>query len=582
MTRWAFLRASAAALSAARLTEAAASADPAGCGGLGDIEHFVFMLQENRSFDHYFGTLSSVRGFDDPAAPTRIAGGRTRSVFEQAGFAPGVGATADGYLLPFRLDTTHPSINGECLNDPAHRWGPQHECWNGGQMDGFVRTHVAMDGATDGPVVMGHYTRADLPLHYQLADAFTVCDRYHSSVLGPTTPNRLYWMSATIDPDGTHGGPLVETPLPGASAALNGAFRWMTYPEALQQAGVSWKVYQSNGLLTQIGASLYLSNVLDYLAAFRDPATALHQNGLVPSFPSSFERDVAAGTLPQVSWIVASPIESEHPGEPPAFGEYIIGRVLRALIGNPAVWEKTAFILSYDENGGFFDHVPPPTAPPGTPGEYLTVDVATVPQAAGVVGPIGLGFRTPTLIISPFSRGGLVCSDVFDHTSQLRLLERRFGVAVPNLSAWRRSVVGDLTSTFNFAATPDASVPPLSAPSLTDPIVLAQCKFGLNALAAPLHVGDPYPVPPNAMPSQEAGPVRGRPSGPVAPCAAVAPTHSTAATPVWRRPVVDGAAAATVVAVGGGLAWARRRADRRRAAHVQPAPAEQPGPDAPG
>ena len=104
--------------------------------------------------------------------------------------------------------------------------------------------------------------------------------------------------------------------------------------------------------------------------------------------------------------------------------------------------------VAYDENGGFFDHVPPPTAPPGTGGEWLTASPLPS-EASGVAGPIGLGFRVPCLVVSPFSRGGLVCSDVFDHTSLLRFLETRFGVAVPNLSAWRRETVGDLTSTLN-------------------------------------------------------------------------------------------------------------------------------------
>ena len=149
---------------------------------------------------------------------------------------------------------------------------------------------------------------------------------------------------------------------------------------------------------------------------------------------------------------------SEHPPAPPIYGENATQTVLQALTANPAVWSRTALFVTWDENGGFFDHVPPPAAPPGTPGEYLTV--SPLPAAAeGIAGPIGLGFRVPMLVVSPFTRGGLVCSDTFDHTSTLRFLETRFGVEVPNLSAWRRSVTGDLTSAFNFAAPPNASVP---------------------------------------------------------------------------------------------------------------------------
>ena len=114
--------------------------------------------------------------------------------------------------------------------------------------------------------------------------------------------------------------------------------------------------------------------------------------------------------------------------------------MIGTLVSNPEVWAKTVLFIMYDENDGFFDHVPPPTPPPGTPGEFLTVDPLPA-SAYGVAGPIGLGFRVPMLVVSPFSRGGYVCSDIFDHTSQLRFLETRFGVQAPNISAWRRKTV---------------------------------------------------------------------------------------------------------------------------------------------
>ena len=155
-----------------------------------------------------------------------------------------------------------------------------------------------------------------------------------------------------------------------------------------------------------------------------------------------------------MSWLTASVQESEHPGfSTPDAGQNVARQVVEALLAHPKIWAKTALFITWDENGGFFDHVPPPTPPKGTKGEYLTV--AKLPTVAqGIRGPIGLGFRVPMLVVSPFSRGGLVCSDTFDHTSTLRFLETRFGVEVPNLSSWRRSVTGDLTSAFNFAATP--------------------------------------------------------------------------------------------------------------------------------
>jgi phospholipase C len=500
-----------------------AAADPAGCGSLSDIEHFVFVMQENRSFDHYFGTLSGVKGFDDPAVLTQQVGGQTYPVWNQFGYQPGVGATATGFTLPFELaeDSGH---DGQWLNDPTHNWGPQHQCWNGGAMDSFIRTHVASDGPANGPIVMSHYNRLTLPFYYALADAFTVCDSYFCSVIGPTYPNRLYWMSGTIDPGGTAGGPLLETLAPVADLAYYGKFGWTTMPEVLEQAGISWKVYQSPDTIYGASTPLLIDNVLRYFKAYTDPATSIAQKAFVPTYPGTFEVDVASGQLPQVSWVITQFLESEHPAAPPDWGSYAIADILQTLISNPAVWEKTALILSYDENGGFFDHVPPPTPPAGTPGEYITAPLGPIPDAAGIAGPIGLGFRVPCLVLSPYSRGGMVYSGLSDHTSQLRLLETRFGVPVPNLSAWRRQIVGDLTGAFDFAQPPQPSVPALPATTLADPLVIAQ---GLqNGTGASLGSGIPYPIPPNAVQHQESG-SRRQPSGIV--CAVAAGTTTTTA-----------------------------------------------------
>jgi hypothetical protein len=208
--------------------------------------------------------------------------------------------------------------------------------------------------------------------------------------------------------------------------------------------------------------------------------------------------------------VYASVTQSEHPPAPPALGEHATSIILSALTGNPSLWAKSALFVTWDENGGFFDHVPPVTPHAGTPGEYVTVP--NLPDVAqGIRGPIGLGFRVPLLIVSPFARGGFVSSDTFDHTSILRFLETRFGAEVPNLSAWRRSVTGDLTSAFNFLSAPDASVPALPAVSPADPVVVGgNCAIEPTTLGgAPL---PPYPVPPNSLPGQEAGRAR-RPSG---------------------------------------------------------------------
>ncbi len=170
-------------------------------------------------------------------------------------------------------------------------------------------------------------------------------------------------------------------------------------------------------------------------------------------------------------------------------------------MANPAIWAKTVLFLTFDENGGFFDHVPPTTAPPGTPGEYVTAAAVPDPTSVGspaISGPIGLGFRVPMLVISPFSRGGFVSSDLFDHTSVLRFLETRFGAEVPNLSAWRRATVGDMTSAFNFKA-PDTSIPnlPATLPAVTQAV--QQCANNLAGFT-------PYTVPTTqSAPVQETG-----------------------------------------------------------------------------
>ena len=244
-----------------------ATAASAGSASLSDIQHVVILMQENRSFDHYFGTLSGVRGFSDPNMLTFVAGGPTR--LWPVRLPAGEGPRASGYLEPFRLYSDPPLRDGQTTNDISHTWPAQHDSWNGGALDKFVATHVSVDGAAHGPVTMGYYTRADLPFYYALADAFTVCDAYFSSVIGPTDPNRLMSMSATIDPAGTAGGPVLETF--GNRLAEYGKLSWETMPERLQAAGVSWKVY--NDRLSELALS-----PLPYFKAYTDPFSVTGSN----------------------------------------------------------------------------------------------------------------------------------------------------------------------------------------------------------------------------------------------------------------------------------------------------------------
>jgi phospholipase C len=465
------------------------------CTPLNEIEHVVIFINENRSFDSYFGTYNGVRGFGDRRV-LPLNDGSGKSIFAQP-FPGAAGQPYGGHLLPFHFDTFN---GGECVLDISHEWDALHECWNGGALDKWVEAHLKAN-PKDWANTMGYYTRQDLPFFHALAENFTLCDRYFCSVIGPTDPNRLYSMSATIDLNAT-GGPSLKTQVTERGNYF-GTFTWRTYPEQLQAAGISWKVYS-----TQDGNAG--DNVLPYFKAYKENAELAKRAGVGvpgPTFPTEFKTDCETGMLPQVSWVLCSLVDSEHPPAPVNGGEAVLSECLGMLTSNPAVWEKSALFYTYDENGGFFDHVPPPTAPPGTPGEYL--NKFPEPKIGGPKGPIGLGFRVPMLVISPFSRGGLVCKDTFDHTSLLRFLERRFGPEVPNLSAWRRSVTGDLTSAFSFDTAADSSVPSLPSASRTDPrIVNSDCPTqapDATSENAPGLTRYPLPKPPQAMPRQERG-----------------------------------------------------------------------------
>ena len=463
------------------LVARAASIPAAGSGRLEDIAHVVFLIQENRSFDHYFGTLRGVRGFDDPQARPQV--------FRQP-WANGAGHTPSDVLLPFRLDQSQSA--GACVHDVTHSWSAQHRCLDGGRMDAWATTHCHDDGPSAGPATMGYLTRDDLPFDYALADAFTICDNYYCSVLGPTHPNRLFSVSATTDPDGRAGGPIVD------NSAPTGSLGWTTMPERLEQAGISWNMYQFAGS----GPLNFGDSVMNLFDAYQDPTTALYRKAMLPTFPGDFERDCLTGELPQVSWLLAPPDMDEHPSGPPAYGQAVCAQALRALTANPNVWAKTVMFVTYDENGGFFDHVIPPAPAPNTPGEWITT---ALPAAAdGIAGPIGLGFRVPCLVVSPFSRGGWVSSHPFDHTSMLRFVERRFAVEVPNLSAWRRAAVGDLTETLDLRHL-DTSVPSLPDTVAPSAATTLTCAPTYPDVLTGQDVGT-YPVPTTQeLPHQEPG-----------------------------------------------------------------------------
>ncbi|HEX4183474.1 MAG TPA: alkaline phosphatase family protein, partial [Caulobacteraceae bacterium] len=253
----------------------------------------------------------------------------------------------------------------------------------------------------------------------------------------------------------------------------------------------------------------YGDNALAYFANFRglDGGSDLHRRGrawVEGSNPANaktsdgehlvaaFARDVAADALPKVSWIVAPYKVCEHPSATPAAGEDLTARLIAVLASNPEVWAKTALILNYDENDGFFDHVPPLVPPTGeAPGKSTVALDAELYEGV----PVGLGPRVPMIVVSPWTKGGWVNSQLFDHTSVIRLLEARFGVTEPQITPWRRALMGDLTSVFDFEA--DDRKP---GPALPDASGLPAKARAQAALPTPRP-----PAAPTALPRQEPG-----------------------------------------------------------------------------
>ena len=439
-----------AAMTAAASTKGATRAPSR--GSIADVEHVVILMQENRSFDHYFGTLRGVRGFGDPRPMTLPSGA---PVWEQRQAAKDGGAA----VRPFRLDTQ--ATGAGCMRGLDHSWKGSHARWR--DWDVWV--------PEKGPFTMGYMTRDDLSYYYALADQFTIGDAYHASIHGPTGPNRLYHWTGTsglsvgrtgafnVTNDGVDANPGADMAKDDPAYAGLG---WTPYAARLDAAGVSWKVYQEY--------DNFSDNPLAYFAEYRgldrEGAAYARARAWVPGSTEAnadasrgehlvraFAADVAADRLPQVSWIVAPFHMCEHPDAPPAYGQALAAALIAALGANPEVWAKTAFILNYDENDGFFDHISPPL-PATLPG----MGASTVPLRGEVHEgePVGLGTRVPLIVVSPWTRGGWVNSQLFDHSSVLRFLERRFGVMEPNISPWRRAVCGDLTSVFDFDVAPAA------------------------------------------------------------------------------------------------------------------------------
>jgi len=472
----------------ASIARALATAPDRRTGTIADVGHVVVLMQENRSFDHYFGSLRGVRGFADPRV-LELGNGdpvwRQPVTAARTKFWKGRGIGADvAWVYPFHLDTAR---SGDHHEGTDHGWSSGHGSWNLGHNDRWIEQKQDV-------LTMAYLRREDAAFHYALADAFTVCDAYHASALADTAINRIYLWSGTSDPSGRlsrkDNGPGTEE-----RAQTNG-YTWTTYPERLENAGVTWRVYQGGTGEPGSPTDNYTDNSLEFFAAYQvkegaDPASSLVRNGVSNHTLRDLRQDVLHDRLPQVTWIVAPYAYSEHPTSSPADGAFYIRKVLDALTANPKVWSRTVLFLNYDENDGFFDHVVPP-APPlrsgpdgegvvsaslveGLRDEIMDLDAHARISSPLVPGtdplgmqPVGLGNRVPMIVVSPWTRGGWVCSETFDHTSVLRFLEKRFGVEEPNISAWRRAICGDLTSAFDFAGATNVDVPKIGVPHGSD------------------------------------------------------------------------------------------------------------------
>lgn len=438
-------------------------------GTVRDVQHVVILMMENRAFDHYFGTLRGVRGFGD-RHPVPLQSGKP------------VWFQSDGVreIAPYHLDTATTSA----LRMPGtpHAFSNAQAAWNQGKFGFWPKYKTQFS--------MGHYRRADLPFQFALAEAFTICDAYHCSVTTGTDPNRVaLWSGSNFDPAvGAKGINCTDAdsepdnlrcwitgalPEPGYTYA-GSALSWPTIPEVLEGAGISWRIYQDpndNWTGAMHGGLAF--------ASFRNarPGSPLYEKGMRHWSLEQLARDAESGTLPQVSWVLPPMLWSEHPGpSSPAQGAEFAARVLQALTARPKTWSRTVVFQTFDENDGIFDHVPPPAPPSynadGTlagastlklDGEYFSdpgrKHLNPEDTISGTVRPWGLGARVPMYVISPWSKGGWVNSQVFDHTSVGQFLERRFGITIPGISPWHRAICGDLLSTFDFGSPDDPAVP---------------------------------------------------------------------------------------------------------------------------
>lgn len=455
----------------------------ANSGSLADIKHVVLFMQENRAFDHYFGTMAGVRGFADPNA--QING--DQSVFRQV--VNSTLSNATDYLLPWYL------------NYQGGEWLSATQCMVAGN-NGWYENHAALNGDLNNHWVLGntpwswgYFKHSDLPVHFAIAEGWTVGDMYQESVIASTNPNRVSWVSGSINAPGSpqapnEGGMTIDNnETPGCEGDKLNCYplKWTTAAELYEAAGVEWQVYQD--------VDNFDDNPFAWFDQFQvaQNGTALSDRAMAYVGLEKFYADAAAGTLPAVSYIIGPAELSEHPPYSPRDGAWLQQQVVNAVTRSPR-YNETALIISYDESGGLGDHVTPYHSPPNTPGEWVEDPYA---DFGGDVY-TGPGFRLPFYIVSPWTRGGHVFTERADHSSQIKFVEQWLAasgytnVTTGQIPAWRRAHMSDLVAAFDFSK-PDTSIP--SIPAAEAPHTNAQGVYDGSAYCESLYAVQRPPVP---------------------------------------------------------------------------------------
>ncbi|KAJ8097233.1 phosphoesterase family-domain-containing protein [Lipomyces tetrasporus] len=409
-------------------------------GSLSDVKHVVYFMQENRAFDHYFGTMSGVRGFKDPNVHVDEKG-------TPVWYQPTTNSEAE-YLLPFYLGANPAYKNGsQCAVGGSNDWTENHNAWNYGKINGWI--------TNNSQYAWGHYDRSDIPTHFAVAEEWSVADMYAEFVIGPTAPNRASWISGTLNFDSQVGapeeigGPYMENWSTHECEYTDGVpfncypLKWMTMPELLEAQNISWFVYRDSDS-TNDDPMYYFQNYLDSPSDGPLAVKGLSYEG----FPLFIEQ-ASNGTLPEVSWIIGSFPLSEHPPHTPTSGAWMIEKTIEVITQGPLA-NDTVLFISYDETGGWGDHVPPFVSPNGTAYEW-----ALNPLTQKEYWPVGPGFRVPFFAVSPWTRGGSVFSEPSDHSSQLLFLEEWAAaqgkdVKLDAIAPWRRSHMSNLVNMFDF------------------------------------------------------------------------------------------------------------------------------------